>query len=206
MRRTITSAMILIALLGVGWWFLSRHGTIKREGRTMNPSIAKYVDYVSTEPSLAVRFQIPEGWGVQREQGKVERYHQIRIRGPRNQEDTYTCYLSVRASPLQSYGGKFGSVEELVSNYKSHLFQDPQILVQHPVKVAGIAAQELLVSFTIPPLHQPNLKSIPIPVRTRSCFFERSPYLYELIYSADAREFERYVEAFDRLVRTFRFE
>jgi len=67
-------------------------------------------------------------------------------------------------------------------------------------------ATALTVAYTIPPLHHRDVKPKEIPVTTRTLFLEKSPYLYQLVYSSDAREYDQHAESFDHLVSTFRFQ
>lgn len=165
-----------------------------------------YTAYRGQEPGLTLTFQYPAAWRLQEERGKVDKYRQVRVLGPRNADATYTCYVTVRSSPQQSHGGKYERVEELVRNYKDHQFVGSVVEVDRRKTVAGVSAYDLTVSYTVPPQHKPNLKPIPIPVKTRTVFLEKSPYLYELRYSADAREYGQHSQAFERLLKTLRFQ
>lgn len=172
----------------------------------MEGRMGSYVEYTGSDPAFMIAFHYPKGWKLQEERGTIDVYRQVRVLGPRNEEDTYTPYVSVRGSPLKSFGGKHHNVQELINSYKQHLFHDATIESERQRTVAGIRTTDLTASFIIPPQHKPKLKAIPIPVKTRLLFLEKDPYLYELIYSADAREYERHSEAFERLIKTFRFQ
>ncbi len=162
-----------------------------------------YMQYQGTEPGLMVRFEYPGQWKLYEERGKVETYRQVRMLGPRNHDDTYTAYFSVWGSPLKSSGGRHENLDGLVTHYKSHLLSETQMLSEQPLTVGGKRAVEVMVSYTMPPIHHKGLKAMAVPVKTLTVFLEYSPYLYELTYSADAREYEQSAKAFQRLLKTF---
>lgn len=165
-----------------------------------------FAQYQGREGGLLLTFQYPAAWRLQEEQGKIDLYRQVRVMGPRNSEDTYTCYLSVSGAPLKKHGGRFESAKERLAIYKGHLFSDGKVDRERERTFAGEKASDITVSYTIPPLHERGLKPIPIPVKTRTLFFEKGAYLYELIYSADSREYDLHVKAFEQLLKTFRFQ
>ncbi|MBI2174787.1 MAG: hypothetical protein HYU33_06285 [Candidatus Omnitrophica bacterium] len=173
--------------------------------QSMNNPLGTYATYTAEEPELHVDFRYPSEWKLTKERGRIESYRQIRIQGPRNAEDTYTCYLSVLSAPNRDNGGTDEDVASRVSRFTKHLYKDPHVLSENVTPIAGVQATDLVVTFTIPPLHQPGLKALAIPVKTRSCFFQKGPYLYELTLSADAREFDRYAAAFEELLQSWKF-
>lgn len=186
-----------IFLAEVSW---PRMGNIHAEEK-INP-MEGYAEYRGETLGILVRCQYPEGWTIQEERGQREPYLQVRFRGPRNPDQTYTAYISVRESPLAAYGGKFEGVDAAVDFFLSHLLSDARVKAKTQKLIGGIQAIDLSVAYTIPPLRRPTLRAQPIPVVTRSLFVEKSPYLYELIYSADEQEFPRYLPSFEHLLET----
>ena len=164
-----------------------------------------YAEYTSSDSDFTASFVYPEGWSLDEERGTKEAYREVRIRGPRNADDTYTCYLAVRASPLKSEGGKFATSADALEHYTHRLLEGSAVESHTDRAVAGLPADDLTVSYTLPPLHLHGLTPKAIPIKTRTVFLEHGAYLYELIFSADAREFPRHAEAFERLVTTIRF-
>ena len=72
------------------------------------------------------------------------------------------------------------------------------------------AAHDLVVSYTIPPRRfhaglPGSAPSLEIPVTTRTLFLENGSRLYELVYSADARDYRKFVSVFERLLETLAF-
>lgn len=163
------------------------------------------MEYRGNAPELSVTFRYPKGWRLQEEAGTMERYRQVRVLGPRNHDDTYTCYLSVRGAPVKSHGGKYATIHELIGSYRAYAFRDATVEAEAQPTVSGLKAREMTVSYVVPPQHKPRLKPIAIPVKTRILFLEKGPYLYEVSYSADAREYDQRAGAFDRLIKSFRF-
>ncbi len=201
--RTWLAALMVIGVMI--WWILSHlsfHRTVHQQiGESM--TMAHVRTYVGTEPGWRVRFQYPEGWVLREERGQVERYRQVRIMGPRNHEDSYTCYLSVLAAPLQDAGGRFPNTEAFVQNYTSHLAQGATVVSSQPISVDRTKATELIATYTMPPWHHQGVKAIAVPVKVRTVVLEQPPYLYQLTYSADAREYDAHAAAFEQLLTTF---
>ncbi len=157
------------------------------------------------DPRLSVSFQYPQAWRLQEERGTIDPYSEVRLLGPRNPEDTYTAAIVVRASPLPNDGGKHPSASALERHYREHLLPGAVVEHENAVTVGGVHGKRVIVSYTIPPLHQRGLKPIPIPVKTQAIFLEKGSHVYEMSYSADAREFDQHAKVFGRVLKTFRF-
>ena len=198
--------MTLIALAGAGWWLFSLDGGIDLTGGQTTSAMSQYAAYTGDKPGLLVTFEYPQGWDVHEEQGKAQFYREVRILGPRNQEETYTAYLSVRGSPLKPFGGRHEALDELVANYKNHLLQGAQIVSEQPRTIGGTNGVDLTVSYIMPAIHHKGLKAQAVPVTSRTVFLENGPYLCELTFSADAREYEQHAPAFEHLLGSFRFQ
>jgi hypothetical protein len=65
---------------------------------------------------------------------------------------------------------------------------------------------DVAITYVIPPLHTHGLKPIEIPVKTRTVIFQREAYVYQLTFSADAREYDQHAQAFEQLLQSFRFQ
>ena len=204
MKQRVMVIVASVACLMGGWWALStgRIGHGGHRHHTMGP----YTLYTGTRRALKVSLEYPGKWMLQEEQGKMEFYQGVRMLGPRNADDTYAAYVSVRGFPLRAFGGSYEDLHALVEHYKIHAPRDSRIVSESPRKVAGAAGRDLTFSFTIPPLHHKGIKALAIPVKERKVFVEHSPYLYELTYSADSREYDRYAEAFEHLLKTLRLK
>ena len=161
--------------------------------------------YQSQDSRLAMTFQYPSGWSVQEEEGKLELYSQVRLMGPRNAEDTYSPFIAVRVSPALEAGGRHRDAAELAQYHAAHQPPGARVTRDATQTVVGASAHDVTMTYTIPPLHHRGLKALSIPVTTRTLFLQRGLYLYELIYSADAREYERHAPVFEHVLQTFRF-
>ncbi len=166
----------------------------------------KFAEFSGDPSGLPVRFQYPEQWKLAQEQGTVERFHLVRIQGPRNPEKTYTSYFSVTVSPTREQGGRFGNLAEIVKNYKDTLLPDSKIESEGLTVVGGQGAVELVVSAVLKPSFHSSLKSIPIPVKTRTFFTHKGNMLYQITYGADSRVYKTHAKKFDRLLQSFQFE
>ena len=160
--------------------------------------------YHGTTPPLVVSLAYPSAWRLTEEVGSRERYAQVHLLGPRNAEDTYTAYIAVRGV-VPDGEGAMGGLDERVRRYADELLEGTTIESLRPTSLQHAEARDLLVAFTVPPLFHPGLKSLPIPVKTRTVFLRRGAYLYEVIYSADAREYAAHAPAFERVLASLRF-
>jgi hypothetical protein len=166
--------------------------------------------YEGRDAPLGVSFSYPDAWQAQEARGSLEPYHQVRLRGPRNREDTYTAYMIVRSRPSGSADGASESAQAMLQRYRELLPEGSKIDRDVVRQLAGQSAHDLVISYTIPPrrLHAEPPASNPsleIPVTTRTLFLERGQRLYELVYSADARDYRRFAAVFERLLETLEF-
>ena len=206
MRKQWLLFLAIIVLTAAGGWFLAREERVSSEEHGQFEQMGTYKVYSGTESALQVTLEYPEPWALYEDKGKVEFYREVRIVGPRNGEDTYTPYISVRGSPMKVFGGRHENLDELVRQYRSHLIPGTEIVSEAQRSVAGLKADELTLTYTMPAIHHKGIRPIPVPLKERRIFIEKHPYLYELTYSADAREYDRYAEAFERVVKTLRFQ
>ena len=145
----------------------------------------------------------PAGWRLEREEGRTEPYQQIRLVGARNAEETYTAFIAIRVRPLRTANGFYSRVEDLVRHYTDRLLERARVEGPRAIRVAGVPAEEFIVSYTIPPgYHAAGWHLADIPVTMRTIFFEHGPRCYELVYSADTREYARHEAAFTELLNS----
>ena len=161
--------------------------------------------YRGTTPPLAVSLAYPSEWRLTEEMGSRERYAQVRLLGPRNAEDTYTTYIAVRGVVPDEEGAPVEGLDERVRRYANELLDGTSLESIQPTSLQHAEARDLVVAFTVPPLFRSGLKALPIPVKTRALFLRRGAYLYELIYSADARDYAAHAPVFERVLASLRF-
>ena len=161
--------------------------------------------YRGSAPPLDLSLAYPSQWRLTEEAGSRERYVQMRLLGPRNAEDTYTANITVRGVVPGGEGTVVEDLDERVRRYADELLDGTTVESIQPTSLQHAEARDLLVSFTVPPLFHPGFKSLPIPVKTRTVFLRRGAYLYEVIYSADAREYAAHAPAFERVLASLRF-
>lgn len=170
------------------------------------PSARKNREYTGSAPLLAVGFRYPADWAVQEESGRHSAFRQVRILGPRNASGTYRCYMAVMAAPSADAGGTHADAKAMALNYTSHLQQESQILNSKEVLLAGARGRDLLIRYTQPEMrfngvHKPGK----VPVKVRTLIVQKGSVLYQLTFSADAIEYDRYAPDFDQLLHSFRF-
>ncbi|HEX9779914.1 MAG TPA: hypothetical protein VGB20_01720 [bacterium] len=164
-----------------------------------------YESYAGDDLGRPVRFQYPSQWTVQFDAGQIQAYRQLLILGPRNAEETFRAQLVVRSSPTKEAGGRFSGPGELIANLTGTVPEGASADEGSARDIADTPARDITLSYVIPPMHKTGLKSLPIPVRQRTVVLQRGSELVELVYSADAREYERHAGAFDRLLGTLQF-
>ena len=188
-----------LALLGLGAWSLRQCEAAPTAGQGEKM-------YQGTAPELRVTFSYPEQWPLHEEHGTVESYQAVRIMAPRNSDDTYTSHISVYGAPLKLHGGKFDSAEERVDHYKHHLLSGAEVIAEVQREVGGLQATDLIVSYTIPAIHHKGIKAAAVHITERKIVIASPSYLYEVSYTVDQREYDRYADVFDQLVKSFQVQ
>ncbi len=163
----------------------------------------QYTQYAPKDTGFPVAFEYPKGWPLDIEQGKIDPYQQIRIMGPQNSEDSYHSYLVVLRAPLQAEG-KYSGTDAFLQNYKDHQLRRSEVLWERKATLGGLEAKDLLVQYTMPAWRHKDLHAPEVPVKTRIIVTSDRNYLYQLMYSADAREFDTHAKTFEHLIETFR--
>ncbi len=203
--------LVVAALAGAIWFFFTRPDRAILEGglavNSNSNSKSNYKTFAGAVPFMNLTFRYPDDWRYLEDKGKVEPYHQAMIIGARNAVDTYSVRIVVRGTPLKLNKGRFEDVNQLKRHYASHLFKDPRVLNDTTHEIGGLTAEDLTVSYTVPPLLGTGIKhSIEFPVKERALFTQNSDCLYEFIYSADAREYDKYHGEFEKLLKSVRFK
>ncbi len=158
---------------------------------------------VFRDPGLpALTFEYPGNWPAGVEVGRGESYWQVVILGPRNAEDSYNPGLTVRSMPVQA-GGRYADVPSLVDARRNQYAASPQfrMLEDAPYAVAGVSGWHLIFTYVVP-LPPSSINAKPTPLQTRLVIFSLGGTLYELVYSADAREYAAHQGVFAHLLQS----
>lgn len=206
MARLIANILFAVIIVGGGGFAFQDTTAATDSEADMTESREDSVEYQGARGGLSVGFRYPSGWKLREETGTIEPYRQIVIQGPRNQDDTYTASLSILAAPLTPEGGKYQSAASLFWHYRNHPLPGTSILDQSNRTVGGVMAMDVTVTYVIPPLHTHGLKPIEIPVKSRTVILQRDSSVYQLTFSADAREYDQHAQAFEQLLQSFRFQ
>lgn len=153
--------------------------------------------------SLKVKFQYPKLWRLRMENGQIERYSQVMVLGPRNADNTYTAAFFVRETKTDSATSE--SLKALKKKRLDHLYKDPKILSEAPVSVGSVSAEEVTTLHSSPPRFIKGAANLPVDVRSRMVFLQKGASVFEIVYMADQREFQKNEKDFDRLLKSFRF-
>jgi hypothetical protein len=161
--------------------------------------------YQGRSAALPVSVVYPARWRLTEEAGVHEGYEQIRLQGPRNQEDTYTAYITVRGRLLPEADRTDAALDAWIRGYVSGALEGSGTESDTELLLADAPARDLVSSITVPPLFRQGLQPLEIPITTRMVVCRRGAYLYELVYSADSREYDRHAPVFARLLTSVRF-
>lgn len=164
-----------------------------------------YSVFAGTSAALPLRFEYPSGWRMKQEAGRIDRYAQVLVEGPRNSSGTLNPMLIVRTAPRSSAGGKHSDAQHLMTDFLSHIYKDPKITMRRPYELAGAKGFETEYTHTVPPLRKPGLKGHAINMRTRHLFLEKGDLLIEVVLFADRSGFDACRPALDRLLSSFSF-
>lgn len=211
MQKKITLALVFFALGLAGWYIYASWHSDTGWGSLLNAP-KKYSPY-SGKGYLRVEFEYPSGWKILEDEGKIDAYNQVFVKGPRNAADTFTSTVVVCALPARSAQskGRFDTVQHLRENYTTHLYRDPKFLETSNTSIQGRPAESVAAAYTLPPAgarlpQGPSPKNVETPMRARAFFTRDGDVLYQFIYSADSREFARHEAEFEHLVRSVRFK
>ena len=199
-KSTIIIAAAVLALFVFGFIILSKNEW------GLNMQNKDYQWYHGPQPYLGISFKYPNHWRLMEDKGKIDSYTQAVVIGPRNADDTYASTFVLRGSPLKNKNGRFENIEQLKQNYVTHLYKNPSFLSQSSAKVQNHLAEDITVIYTLPPMHHKGLKSKEVPVKARALFVQNGDNLYEFIYNADEKEFEKYITEFESVLKSLRFD
>lgn len=161
--------------------------------------------YPGSGADLPVSFAYSADWRLTEELGAHEAYHAVRLQGPRNAENTYTPYLVIRAFPVQPPGSRWADRRVLTNHLLTTLPDGANVETQTIRSMASTSADDFTFTHTIPPLHHAKHKTVKVPVKTRTVVAEQGPFLYEITYSADERDYETYLAGFEALLASLQF-
>lgn len=163
-----------------------------------------YVPFSSPNARLDFTFLYPSDWRLRETHG--EGYEEAFILGPPNELGTYSAALVVRVSALRSTSEPSPPVDMLAQAYLSRNQRAAgfHLLSQTNGVLAGVDAIEIEVGYTIP-LPVRTAHPAQTPILERRIMLKKAGYLYELIYRTAASDYDRHLEAFRHLARTFEF-
>ncbi len=216
-RRRLVIVLLMIAILGV-WMTQQRSGSRHSptdppvpapdlpRAATAAPSreIASFSPFRPKKLSLPFRFEYPSNWMAGEEEGQGSPYQQVIVLGPRNALDTYNAGLTVRIMPTKTAGGQYENLEELVQRRRAQHGHSGrlEIVRDQPTRLLGLTGTELEFRVDMRLPQGGSHGSTPTEVQTHTILMAEGNRLFEFIYSADARDYGRYHEAFDHLLQS----
>lgn len=158
---------------------------------------------------LPLTFEYPSHWIAGEEEGRDAAYQQVIVLGPRNLLDTYSAGLTIRLLPSKERGGTYASLEELTQWRRTQEARSEisEVLRDQPRELLGLRGIELefRTSLDLAPKERGG-PMIPTAIRTRMVLLAQADRFIELVYTADALDYARYVPVFERLLESIRWQ
>ncbi len=196
MSLKVSLSIVAVVILVTAWFAFDQNRQKFNKSYASVNSAGKY---------LKLSFNYPRIWSLAEDKRKIETYTQLTIKGPRNTDDTYTSAFVLRAYPVKKNGGRFESALQTKKNYTDYLYPDPKILSDTATRVSNVEALDVSAAYIAPKSFFKGFVSKAIPVQQRSLFFEKDEILYQVMYTADQREYPKYIEEFEHLLKSLRF-
>ena len=165
--------------------------------------VGPWVAYQDPTASLGLTFEYPQNWVTGTDIGRNQAYWQLIILGPRNAKNTWSAGLTIRK---RSTTGLYQSLELRIERHLKQAASAPQfqLLEEGSRQVGVFQTWQMTWACTVPlPPHSAQATT-PTPIQTRLVIFAIGEHLYELNYSADAKEYPAYQHVFDHLLDTLK--
>ena len=161
--------------------------------------------FTDAEKLLACTFEYPENWAIGTEKGRKQPYQQVIILGPRNTSNNFSASLTMRRMPMKASGGIYSQLADLTEVRQKQYAKNPQYrqLNLGERMVSGQKAVSMTIEYTVPIPPYGKLQAEQVTLRTQFVQFALAGALYELSFSADARDYSVYEPVFERLLQTF---
>ncbi len=161
--------------------------------------------FADTEKGLACTFEYPENWAIGTEKGRKQPYQQAIILGPRNSSDNFSASLTVRRMPNKASGGIYSQLADLTQARQKQYGSNPRYrqLNTGERMVSGQKAVSMTIEYAVPIPPYGKLQAEPVLLQTQFVQFASAGVLYELTFSADARDYAAYEPVFEHLLQTF---
>lgn len=163
-------------------------------------------------------FEYPRNWEINTAAREADipgkgmtKYWVMCAFGPRNPSDTRSAGLWVTAYALGNQGDSYASLEWYIERERSFIKEDielskdfeyEQLYREGTVPLDGHIARTFEYSHVVPGGLHGGPK---VTVRGSIILALHGTHVYELEYGAAGEDYDHYLEAFERMVRTFRF-
>lgn len=153
-------------------------------------------------------FEYPYGWQIRESKGRTEKYFQVHVFGPPEEESGFRPSITVTVYSKQGSSGKLSSSSAYASDFLGRLRKLKNFKLESdrtldlPFK---ILSRDAVMSYSLMlPLYRVNAKEVLL--RDRVIFFERGSKIYLLGYKNLAQRFASDQSAFIRLIKTLSFK
>ena len=168
--------------------------------------IGPFVPYRSQQFTYDFTFRYPKNWVVAELAGKRQRFRQLLIQGPRNNDDTYTVTLSLVVAPIQP-AEPYTSFDTLVQTIRARYTRRDdagRVVVDRSSSVVEHPSRELVSVFQARIPVSPT-ETRDVTVRQRNVLLERNGSLYQFSFSADVRDYANYERVFEEFLSSLRW-
>lgn len=204
---------VIIALIIVLSSILSKYN-IKKNQTSINSSTninIEYISFSSSNPEMNFSFDYPKNWKKDKiTTGEFEKYTNITIWAPQNDNEGATPEIHVSVFPFSSKGSRYQNLEDLLN----YIRNKGQLISEKETSISEIKAKDLSVASTqmfseklgLDPSVFYNLRlTRKVSMRERHIIFKKNDRLYDFGYGSAKADYQKYEPIFDHMVAAFKF-
>ena len=142
-------------------------------------------------------FEYPKNWLLGADTRHKELYQQVMALGPAHPNSRYRANLVVRRMPTAAQGGSYKDLQALVAARRKQWAAYPnfQLASEREETAAGVSGLRIDYLYTAP-LPAQSVQAVPTTIQTSTVSLALGGALYEISYSADARDYATYEPVF----------
>lgn len=186
------SAAVLIAAAGMLFGL-----TTYREGQAMNG----YLTYTSKNPELNFTFKHPPDWKPAESQGKREHYTTVDVVGPWDKENSFSVGFSItnRSAEGKDAGKLLNEYLKTAGRFSQFKTISEKNISIDKTKTMSSAYRYLMR------LPMRKLNSKDVLMKGETFFLIRDGKSYRFTFTGTAKQFDRYLPVFKKMIKTFQF-
>lgn len=165
--------------------------------------IEGFFTYLNDDDYLRFAFEYPKNWILDKKYAYAKEGISITITGPLKNR---TQKVEIRVIITPSEKCEEPDILEKYVNYRitRYIYKDLKVLskVKTDFSDRNLESIDILISYPFPVDSSRSLYGI---IKKRALVAKNHCYFFELSYSADERDFDRYLEAYEHAKQTFKF-